>query len=120
MPNGYDRNWVRLRAAIAGFHVRFGRWPDRVRMPLGLIADLRDYLFSESAFHKLQGRVALIPDEEAGCIAQDDAGHEFDYGTEGFIPGWYAVDVAGWLGVQPDRHPLWPYRRGPGPPQPPE
>jgi len=27
MPNGDDKNWVRLCAALDGFFGRYGRWP---------------------------------------------------------------------------------------------
>src|SRR5262249_16177409 len=46
MPNGHDKNWVRLCAAIDGFRVRYGHWPMRVRIfPISL-ADIRDHLFT--------------------------------------------------------------------------
>ena len=103
MPNGDDKNWVRLRAAIAGFYLRHSRWPDRVRVRPAVIVNLRSVLFSEEAFSKLVARLSLLADEQGTFIAEDDAG-QYDYGTEGFAPGWPGVDVAGWLGVEPDRH----------------
>jgi hypothetical protein len=103
MPNGVDKNWVRLRAAIAGFYLRHARWPDRVRVRPAVIANLRSVLFSEDAFSKLVARTALVADEQGTFIAEDESGH-YDYGREGFAPGWSGVDVAGWLGVEPDRH----------------
>jgi len=103
MPNGHDKNWVRLRAAIAGFYLRHARWPNRVRVRPGVIANLRSGLFSEEAFSKLVGRLALEPDEQGTFIAEDDDG-QYNYGTEGFAPGWHGVEVAGWLDVKPDRH----------------
>ena len=30
MPNGADKNFVRLCAALNGFRLRYGKWPTRV------------------------------------------------------------------------------------------
>jgi hypothetical protein len=104
MPNGYGRNWTRLRAAIAGFYVRHGRWPNQIRMFPGCIDDLRLHEFTEESFWALHERIALMADPEGSFIASSEDGATFNYGLEGMIPGWYGVDVVGWLGVQPDRH----------------
>jgi hypothetical protein len=103
MPYGDRRIWVRLRAAIAGFYLRHGCWPTKIRVFPGCIEDLRNDLFTEASFGKLQEKVTLTPDPEGSFIASNDAGATFDYGPVGFVKGWYDVDVVGWLGVTPDR-----------------
>ena len=91
MPNGHDKNWVRLCAIIDGFRMRHGRWPTRVRMPEGCIADLRDRVFTRRDFEKITAKVTLIPDEHS-MAAEDDRGASFAYGEK--RPGARA-----WLGV---------------------
>jgi hypothetical protein len=103
MPNGEYPNWTRLRAAVGGFFVRHGHWPRRIRIFPGAISDLRTNVFSEAAFARIQEKLALIPDEEGAFIVEDEEGGAFVYGSEGMIPGWYGIDVAGWLGVDPHR-----------------
>jgi len=44
MPNGGDKNFIRLCGAIEGFRVRFGTWPTAVRLFPPMIADLRDHV----------------------------------------------------------------------------
>ncbi len=96
MPNGHDKNWVRLRAAIDGFYLRHVRWPDRVRVRPAVIANLRTELFSEEAFSKFVARLVMVPDEQGTIIVEDDAG-PYNCGTDGFAPGRPSFDVAGWL-----------------------
>jgi hypothetical protein len=103
MPNGHDKNWVRLRAAVAGFYLQHRHWPKRVRIRPAAIENLRSDLFSEKAFSKLAEKLTLVPDEQGTFVAEDDDGR-YNYGTEGFAPDWHRVDVAGWLDATPDRH----------------
>ncbi|HEY0793169.1 MAG TPA: hypothetical protein VGD78_19045 [Chthoniobacterales bacterium] len=81
MPNGHDKNWVRLCVTINGFRMRYGRWPSRVRMPEGCIADLRDRLFTGPEFEKITAKITLIPDEQS-IVAEDDSGASFAYGEQ--------------------------------------
>jgi hypothetical protein len=98
MPNGHDKNWIRLRAAIEGFYVRYGHWPTRVRMFSGALADIRDHLFTPADFAQLASKVRLIADE-APFVAEDDMGNIYNYGQEGFErPSMRAED---WLRVTP-------------------
>lgn len=100
MPNGHDKNWIRLCAAINGFRSRYSRWPTRVRIhPLSL-ADLRDHLFAPSEFAQITSRVELVADG-ASMIAEDDTGASYDYGREGFPPEGAEPTAEEWLGVRP-------------------
>jgi len=103
MPNGHDRNWVRLQASIAGFFVRYSTWPSRVRLFPGAADDLNENVFTEAAFRRIIEKVTLMADPDAAFVAEDDAGHSFNYGAEGMIPGWYQIDVCDWLGISADR-----------------
>jgi hypothetical protein len=103
MPNGDDKNWVRVRAAIEGFKVRHGTWPTRVRLFPAVLQNLREDLFSPEMFAKLTAKIQLISDE-APIVAEDDWGNSYSYGKDGFPhprPDQHATE---WLDVHPDRH----------------
>ncbi len=100
MPNGHDKNWVRLCAAIDGFRVRYGRWPTRVRIFPVSLANIRDHLFTTDDYTQIIAKVALIADE-AAMIAEDDQGGSYNYGQEGFPNERPTPHAAEWLGVHP-------------------
>ena len=102
MPNGYDRNWIRLCAAIHGFRDRYGFWPTRVRMSALALEDLRQNVFTPEAMRKIEQQIQLIADE-ASMVAEDDLGRQYSYGREGFPRGERVVHAETWLGVVPDR-----------------
>jgi len=83
MPNGDDKNWIRLCAALDGFFARYGKWPTRVRVFPGALEDLRTHVLGPEAFAVVSRKVRLVPDE-ASMLAEDDEGHAYDYGKEGF------------------------------------
>ena len=101
MPNGHDKNWVRLCAAINGFRGHYRRWPTRIRMSPLSLKDLRNHLFSKHDFCRIEAKVKLVSDEGAGMIAEDGSGASYSYGDEGFpnsVPAPSAID---WLKVKP-------------------
>lgn len=102
MPNGDDRNWKRLCFSLQGFKLRFGHWPSRVRVFRGALIDLRDHILSVNDFAEVQRKVTLVADDDAGFIAEDDAGNAFNYGQEGPIGG-HQFKPEEWLGVSPQR-----------------
>jgi hypothetical protein len=99
MPNGHDKNWMRLCGALDGFRSRYGRWPTRVRMHEGTLRDL-DSLFTKEDLARIRERLALVPDE-ASIIAEDDSGAQYNYGQEGFPKRGPDIRAADWLGVSP-------------------
>lgn len=98
MPNGHDKNWIRLCITIDGFRMRHGHWPNRVCMPEVCIADLQDRLFTARDFAKITAKITLVP-EERSIVAEDDSGASFIYGEE-------CPSAAGWLGVDPEPDPI--------------
>ena len=102
MPNGADKNWVRLCGALDGFYMRYGRWPTRVRVFPASLADLRERLLSPGALAMVESKLQLVADE-ASMVAEDDEGRSYDYGQEGFPPQRPAPRAAEWLGVEPNR-----------------
>ncbi len=82
MPNGGDKNWVRVCKAIDGFRGRYGHWPKRVRiMPVSFV-DLVSHVLTPLGFALVSSVVELIPEEDAEMIADDGTGAEFNYGRE--------------------------------------
>jgi hypothetical protein len=102
MPNGHDKNWIRLLGAIDGFRARYDAWPTRVRIFPASLSDIRDHLFSPELYAKLTQKVQLIADE-APMVAEDDAGNSYSYGDEGFPSKRSSPSARDWLGVEPDR-----------------
>jgi len=103
MPNGYDKNWIRLCGAIDGFCVRYGRWPARVRIFPASLAYIRDHLFTPEDYAKIVAKVALVADE-APMIAEDDLGGSYSLGQDGFPSRRPTPRAAEWLDVRPKPH----------------
>jgi hypothetical protein len=101
MPNGHDRNWVRLTVALEGFYDRYGRWPTRVRLHEFVLEDLRDHLFSPAAWARIEEKLRFVADD-VGVIAEDDQGAAFNYGSEGGPANPVPTPAREWLGVEPD------------------
>jgi len=102
MPNGDDKNWVRLCAAIDGFRMRYGRWPKRVRMHALMLGDFY-HIFTPADFAKIAHKVELITDGSQ-MVADDSKGASYNYGEEGFPSERPKPNAAEWLGVTP-KHP---------------
>ena len=99
MPNGHDKNFVRLCAVLDGFHEQYGRWPTRVRLHAGALEDLKS-LFSAEDFAKLGSRIEFLPGDP-GMIAEDDEGGRYGGGVGQELSGHRLAP--GYLGVKPRR-----------------
>jgi hypothetical protein len=100
MPNGADKNFIRLCAAIDGFRICYKAWPKAIRLPEGAIADLRDHVLGPQAFAKVEAKVRLIPDN-AFMVAEDGTGRTYEYGEMAFPDQEPDVCTRDWLGVEP-------------------
>jgi hypothetical protein len=98
MPNGGDKNWIRLCAAIDGFRLRYDRWPSRIRLNPYSLEDLRYHILPIVEFARIEKQLKFISDEKAGMIAEDDTGAAYDYGNEGFPETRPDPDAREWLG----------------------
>jgi len=101
MPNGFDKNWRMLCAAIDGFYVSYGKWPSRVLLFAEAIENLRRDVFSLESFAKLSARLDLVS-SESPIVAQDDDGNQYSYGEQGFPMSQPSPSAEEWLGLQPD------------------
>jgi len=105
MPNGDDKNWVRVCAAIDGFRVRYGRWPKRVRVMPVSFDDLVGHVLTPIGFALVSSYVELVPQDEAAMIADDGTGAEYNYGLQGFPAGEADPPTRDWFGeavLRPD------------------
>jgi hypothetical protein len=100
MPNGGDRNFIRLCAAIDGYRLRYGAWPTSVRLSLSAIEDLRDHVLGKAAFEKAEIRIRFISDY-ASMIAEGPEGRSYNYGKEGFPNRILDISAKEWLGISP-------------------
>ena len=101
MPNGYDKNWVRLQGAINGFRNQYKSWPSKIRLPEPILIDLKT-LFKDQTFAKIEDRLKLIVDN-VPIVAEDGFEREYSYGKEGFSEHHPEIGAKEWLGIQPDR-----------------
>ena len=99
MPNGDDKNLMRLYMAINGFRARYGSWPTTVRMFPPSLEDLRDYVLGPKQFALLAAKLQIVPDE-VGMIAEDAKGRTFDYGSEGSSDREPDLHAEDWLGIK--------------------
>src|SRR5215207_6719124 len=100
MPNGGDKNWVRLCAAVDGFRARYGAWPTKVRMFPAVLDNLRNHVFDPPSFACLESKLNLVEDD-AAMIAEDEEGRSYNYGAEGFPKVEPDMRAQDWLGVKP-------------------
>jgi hypothetical protein len=96
MPNGHDKNRIRLLGAIDGFRAKHDAWPTRVSIFPGSLRDIREDLFSPDLYAKLTDRVQLIANE-APFVAEDDHGNSYSLGPKVFrATGQVRAPVNGW------------------------
>ena len=98
MPNGDDKNWCRLCAAIDGFRERYGRWPTRVRMPEGYIRDIA-HCFTVRDFLTVTAKIQFVSDD-ALFLVEDDEGGSYRY-CEGDFTRTLRTSASAWFGVSP-------------------
>ena len=79
MPNGIDKNLVRLSNAVAGFRSRFGRWPERVVLHTLSLNDIRR-LVSTELMSDMEEKIRFVPGD-AAFRTEDSEGHWFEYGS---------------------------------------
>ena len=100
MPNGADKNWVRLCAAIDGFRARHKLWPTTIRLGKREYKDLQ-WMFTKESFGKLAEKLRFVT-IDLGMAAEDHEGRKYDYAKEGFSKKQPDITAKEWLGVEPD------------------
>jgi hypothetical protein len=97
VPNGHDKNWVRVCIAIDGFRTRYGRWPTRIRVPAGVLHDFR-LLFADIDFLTISSKIAFELDD-VQIVAEDDEDGRYSYDDEGLSEPLPQVRTIDWFGV---------------------
>ena len=100
MPNGSDRNWVRLCGALDGFRALYGEWPTRIRI-LPAVLETFDRLFTPPDLLTIKAKVDLVPDPQVGMVAEDAAGRTYHYAVDPWPPTRSDISAQDWLGVEP-------------------
>ena len=101
MPNGSDRNWIRLCGAINGFRVKYRKWPTKILLPASILDDLKQCVFSEEVFAKIEEELSFVI-EDLHIVAADDSGNSYSYGELGFPKRRPDITAQEWLSVEPD------------------
>ena len=102
MPNGDDKNWVRLCIAVERFRARYQKWPETALLNKGTAEDIKQ-LFKPLTYEAVLMKLEIVEVEDAYHIELvDKAGNSFKYGEErDFEQG---EDANSWFGVTPDAH----------------
>lgn len=106
MPNGIDKNWSRMCAAIDGYRNRYGSWPTMFRLPKGAI----EHLFTEETLARIGEKIKLVEYDGSPFMAEDNQGRSYQYGEESFREGT-DIRARDWLGVEPDSEIVIKYYR---------
>jgi len=75
----------RTLETLHGFKDKYGHWPTQLRLPTTALEALRDKHLTPPGFQTLQAKLELIPCENEGLVAEDEAGLRFDYTKEGWL-----------------------------------
>lgn len=100
VPNGDDKNWIRLCGAIDGFRVKYGKWPTKILLPEGILNDLKQHVFTKERFAKIEEKLAFVI-EGLPIVAADDKGNSYSYGDLGFPKKRPEIIAQEWLAVYP-------------------
>ena len=102
MPNGYDRNWVRLLIILGRFRAKYGSWPSKILLSKSMLDNLKNDLFTLEAFAKLEEKLEFIVNDD-GFGAEDNSGNFISYNESPDSGDKQNINPYEWLGVSPDR-----------------
>lgn len=97
MPNGHDKNLLRLRSVCAAHYRAFGEWPTYARMEPIILWDLMT-LLGEEQFVRLAGRLRFSTRKRWGLGVGSRRGFTDIGGTQGGGDPELAEE---WLAVRP-------------------
>jgi hypothetical protein len=91
--------WVRVCVAIDGFRLAHGRWPTRVRLDPGQLAELVSGHLHPAGFALVSSVVDLVPDEQGMPTAEDRTGAKYVYSRDDPLPaGDLGLPAVEWFG----------------------
>jgi hypothetical protein len=104
MPNGDDKNLMRVYEAVNGFRRRFGRWPTTIRLPEISRDDLLNHVLTDAGQAAIRAKLDFVTDEDQFC-AEEGSGARYTYLSGNSEPGRGEPSASEWLGVdQLTRH----------------
>lgn len=81
MPNGYGRNFDRLRISFHNFRRLYNQWPTIIYLHQALIHEFTNTLDPES-LEELDSRVKIIKSTNRSYFLKDDKGNSYQYGGD--------------------------------------
>ncbi len=99
MPNGHDKNFMRLRWACAEYRQAHKEWPTEARMDASILWDLA-HLFDSNQFQSLASRIRIRTRDKSG-LSVGGARGVVEYGTGAGVDEETLELTERWLGVQP-------------------
>jgi hypothetical protein len=99
MPNGEDRDIIRMLSAIRGFRIKFGGWPKIIKIEPHVLNVLQHFL-SKDEFVKLTEKIEIVIIDDEDFIAENDKGQSYslmEYGHPRVDDP--NTDPAKWLGL---------------------
>jgi len=100
MPNGDDRNWIRLLSVCADYRTSFDEWPARVEV-LPAIRDDLQWVLGSDAFDRLSSRLEVRANPAVDYLLAVGARGSVGYAGAGIISAAIRAETAAWLGEQP-------------------
>ena len=102
MPNGDDKNWVRLCIAVEGFRAIYQKWPETALLTKETAEDIKQ-LFKPLTYEAVLAKLDIVEVEDGYHIELvDKAGNSFKYGEGRDFE--QDEDANSWFGVTPDAH----------------
>lgn len=99
MPNGFDKNLVRLRIACAAYRRRFGSWPSVARIGAMEFRNIAHLLDSRD-FELLASRLMVCSRATGGMSVEGTEGI-VQYGSHDEVDPSDVDEARRWLGVEP-------------------
>jgi hypothetical protein len=81
--------------------VKHGKWPTKILLGSTELWDLKENVFTEESFAKMEKKLTFVA-QEGSFDAVDDEGLSYSYMDSGFPRKRPDVDAQEWLGVFPD------------------
>ena len=98
MPNGADKNLVRVRVTVAGFRAEHGSWPTRFLLPAISLEDLKDRILTAESFRRMSEKLDFVIAEDM-FTAEDEQGRRHDYGSDEYDS---SMDEAAYRWLNPE------------------
>jgi hypothetical protein len=98
MPNGDDKNLMRVYEVVNGFRRKHGRWPTTIRLPEISCDDLLNHVLTDDGRAAIRAKLDFVVDEDEFC-ALDAGGAKYEYLSGRSEPPQGEASAAEWLGV---------------------